>query len=163
VRLAPFNLVTLITDPSLNSCQPAVGKDMCRRLIAGLLMLMLSATGAFAQRPPVPSPTTRMPSVHVHAPDAHPCCHSNATAQFETAMPLPPAGMPCGSEHTCCVSPGPTNFAEVPSTSGQPRPEACQSEALPGYSDNPDARPVVKVPCGDRLLSYGAFSTVLRI
>jgi hypothetical protein len=161
--LAPFNLVTLITDPSLNPCQPAVGKDMCRRLIAGLLMLMLSATGAFAQRPPVPPSTTRMPSVHVHAPEAHPCCHSNATAHFETAMPFPPADMPCGNEHACCVSPGPANLAEVPSTSVQQRPDTSHEQTPPGHSDNAGAAPALTALYAGCLRPFGTLSTVLRI
>lgn len=141
---------------------------MLRRLLAGSLMLVFSGAGALAQPPgtqyPMVTPSTaRTPNVYVHESKAHQCCYSSVTARPALAMPLPPAGMPCGTEHTCCVSPGPANFAEVPSTSGPPRPDACRNEALPGDSDNLGARPVVAVPCSGSLLPYSALSTVLRI
>ena len=141
---------------------------MLRRLVAGLLTLVLSGTGAFAQLLSAPHPANvslaaRMPSVHIHASEAHPCCHLSSASRLEIAMPLPPANMPCGKDHDCCVSPGPANIAEVASTSGQQRPDAYRHEVFPGHSDIRGTRPAAACFCTDSLLPYSAFSTVLRI
>jgi hypothetical protein len=78
-------------------------------------------------------------------------------------LPLTPANMPCGSEHACCVVPGPANVAEVPSTSGQQRPDAHPAAVVPGHSDETNSRPAVTAFCSSSFLPYGVFSTILRI
>jgi hypothetical protein len=140
---------------------------MHRSLVAGLLMLTLSGTGAFAQaltahQPSASTSTVRTREVHVHASDAHKCCPSRPAPRLEVVRPLTPANMPCGSEHDCCVRPGPANFAEVPSISGQQRPDAHQAAVAPGHSDETNSRPTVTTFGRGRVLPYGVFSTVLR-
>jgi hypothetical protein len=81
-------------------------------------MLAMSAAGAFAQsilaQYPSASPSTvRRQETHSHASDAHKCCHSSSAPRLEIAGPLPLANMPCGSQHSCCVRPGPASFAVV--------------------------------------------------
>src|SRR5712691_2930208 len=136
---------------------------MFRRLLAGLLMLVLSGTAAFAQPSASPRPAALAPIVYVHASEAHKCCHSSASPRLEVAPPLPPAHMPCGNEHSCCASPGPANVPEVPSTFGQQRPDAHPMAVLPGHSAKLDARPAVTVLRNGSLLPYVTLSTVLRI
>jgi hypothetical protein len=139
---------------------------MIRQLAAALLMLLLGGVGAFAQQISVEHPTivpvtAQAPGDHNNA-SAHKCCHSSSVSHFEIAMPLLPANMPCGSEHVCCVRPGPANFAEVPSTHGQQRPDACHRGVLATYLGAANLS-VSAALRSTRLLPFGALSTVLRI
>ena len=136
---------------------------MIRRLLAGLLTLVLSGTAAFAQPPATSHPPVPAPNLHAHASEAHKCCHASASPRLEVTLPLPPAHMPCGNEHSCCMSHGPANVPEVPSASGQQRPDAHPTNVFPGDSAKSDAPPLVTVLCNGSLLLYVTFSTVLRI
>src|ERR1700746_4028065 len=107
---------------------------MIRQLVAALLMLMLCGVGAFAQPLSVERlAVAQAPSAHDDT-SSHKCCHSSSTPNFEIAKSLPPVSMPCGGEHPCCVRPGPANFAEVPSTEGQQRPDAAPRGVRPSCS-----------------------------
>jgi hypothetical protein len=133
--------------------------------MAALLTLTLGGAGALAQpirEHPTVVPLTAEASGAQEDASAHKCCHSSSVTHFEIAMPLLPANLPCGDEHVCCVRPGPANFAEVPSTSGQQRPDG-QGEVLPVHSDGTVNFHVRVLPRSSNLLSYGALNTVLRI
>jgi len=136
---------------------------MLKRLVADLLMLVLSGAGALAQPISVAQTTAAGQTLSAHLDDAaHQCRHSRAVQRFEITVPPPPANMPCGSEHACCMRPGPANVAELPSAPGQERPEAQQRGVLLAHSEG-----AVNVPVGAALyrssLPYGALNTVLRI
>ena len=136
---------------------------MIRQLVAALLMLMLSGAGVFAQPIGVEKPTVaQAPSAHDHT-SSHRCCHSGSAPNFEIAKSLPPANLPCGSAHLCCVRPGPANFAEAPSVHGQQRPDADQGEILAAYCDGAANLSLIAALRSISLLPYGALSTVLRI
>lgn len=136
---------------------------MIRQLVTALLVLMLSGAGAVAQPISVDRPVVaQAPGAHDHTP-SHKCCHSGSAPNFEIAKSSPAEKMPCGSEHVCCVRPGPANFAEVPSTHGLQRLDADQREVLESYSDSTASLSVSAALRSSTLLPYDALTTVLRI
>ena len=140
---------------------------MLKRLVAGLLMIGLSGAGALAQsisyEQAMAAPlAVQVPSTAIHS-SRHKCCHSNSLLRFEITIPLPPSNMPCGSEHACCVRPGPANVAEVPFTPGQQRQDAQQREVVPADSGGAVTLPAGTVFHTAGSLPYDAFNPVLRI
>lgn len=159
------SFVTPVTDRHRVSCQAVsvIPQMISRKLAAGVVMLILTVTGTFVRMPGARD------GLHVAVLNSsprsqfntgHPCCHSSAAASFEIALP---PDMPCGSEHSCCLRPAPTNSANLPSTNSGQRPEtrpaarADYRPNLPGYEAS--ARPSSRVT----FLPYAELSTVFRI
>jgi hypothetical protein len=73
------------------------------------------------------------------------------------------AGMPCGSEHTCCIRPLPQNVPELPSASSQqpPSEESRIPAAAAPLPDDPAVPDGADYPLTFR--EYSELSTILRI
>jgi hypothetical protein len=128
-----------------------------------MLMLMLCGVGAFAQPLSIEkTAVAQAPSAHDDTSSHHKCCHSSLAPNFEIAQSLPPLSTPCGSEHPCCVRPGPANVAEMPSVQGQQRPDTGQ-RGIGAPSNGATILLVTAALRGISLLPYGTLSTVLRI
>jgi hypothetical protein len=158
-------LVTPITDPEPVSCETRsiVQKIMSRKLIAAVVLLVVSATGTFAQLPASRDASPSMPidlSNASQSNSAHPCCHSSSAAPFEIALP---PNIPCGSEHSCCLRPAPTNSANLPSISGQQRPETGFVDRINQRPTQPGSQVSIRISCAAAFLPYAVLSTVLRI
>jgi len=135
---------------------------MIRQLVATLLMLALCGAGAFAQPLSIEkTAVAQAPSAH-DGTSSHNRCHSSSAPNFGIAQSLPPLSTPCGSEHPCCVRPGPANVAEMPSAQGQQRPDTGQ-RGIGAPSNGAASLSVTAALRSISLLPYGALSTVRRI
>jgi len=140
---------------------------MSRRLLAATLVLtLLSWLGALAQ--PMPhehgkaSVAATAPAAHDHNA-IHRCCQPPRAFSFPVAMlPLVPANMPCGGEHSCCIRPGPQNSPNLPSTTGNRRPAAEAVDSLQSENSAPNATLAFGAFRFATVRPYSAFSTVLR-
>ena len=155
--------VTAITYPEPVSCNTpgVVLHNMGRKLIAAMVMLVVSATGTFVHLPASADVSSFIAKNSSHAAPvnpSHPCCHSTSPALFEIVLP---PSMPCGN--SCCLRPAPTNSANLPSTSRQQRPETHIVARAAYQPKQPGLRASARVSCTEALLPYAELSTVLRI
>jgi hypothetical protein len=139
---------------------------MSRQLLAAALVLtLLSWLGALAQpRPDEPgnvSVAATVPVAHDHNA-IHRCCHPPGAFSFPVAMPLVPANMLCGGEHSCGIRPGPQNSPNLPSATGNRRPAAAAVDSLQSENSARNSRFAFGAFRFATVRPYSAFSTVLR-
>ena len=155
--------MTPITDPDPVPCETQVVQQiMGRKLIAALVMLVVSATGTLARLPTANDTSSIMVMNSSEASDsnsAHRCCHSSSRALFEITLP---PNIPCGNEHSCCLRPAPTNSANLPLTRQQ-RPESGFVDRINHRPTQPGFQASVRISWAAAFLRYVALSTVLRI
>jgi hypothetical protein len=86
---------------------------------------------------------------------------TNIPAKFGTRPPAP-AKMPCGDEHSCCLRPGTSQAADIPSGAGKHRPPM---RLIAVASDGRVARQLSGLPydSGSKFRFCSSFSMVLRI
>jgi hypothetical protein len=159
-----FLPVIFITDGVPISCQPRLcvaRMFMGRRLIATLLLLILSRAGAFPQALAVGPTASGSDGLHL-AGAVPPCHHATVNPGFEILVPASPADSPCDRQHSCCMRRVPLNAPNLPSTNGLRRMAARESRA-PDLSKELESSAGARPAHEKDLLSYAVFSTVLRI
>lgn len=159
------SLVTPVTDPHPFCCQPVgvIHPITSRKLVAVVVMLVVTASGTVAQMPGSPDGAHRMALDSSHdgqLNSGHPCCHSSSTASFEIALP---PSIPCGSKHSCCLRSAPTSSANLPSSSRGQRPETLPVGRTEDAANRPGVHAPVQISCPGAILLFAALSTVLRI
>jgi len=159
-----FLTVTFITDGLPISCQPRLyvaRMFMRRRLIATLLLLILSGARAFPQAPAVEPTAPGWDGLHLAG--AIPACHHvTVNPAFEILAPATPANSPCDRQHSCCMRRVPPNPPKPPSTNGLRRMAPRESRA-PDLSKELGRGAGVRPAHEKDLLSFAVFNTVLRI
>jgi hypothetical protein len=134
---------------------------MRRRLIAMLLLLILSGAGGFPQALAVVPAAWGSDGLHL-AGAVPPCHHATVNPAFEILASATLANSPCDRQHSCCMRRVPPNAPNLPSTNGLRRMAPRESRA-PRLSKELESGAGVRPAHEKDLLSYAVFSTVLRI
>lgn len=102
---------------------------MRKQATTALLMLALASWGTSLAQAAERTHANAVAKTKTIAWRSHDCCAHQAVFLATLALPLQPAGMPCGSEHPCCVRPAPQNVPNLPSAFSQ-QPPATEFQAL---------------------------------
>jgi len=138
---------------------------MGRYFTAGLLMLaFVSRISVIAPRGwsvrHAPTVATEVAGRHEHASN-HPCCLPPARL-VQTLAPLPFSGMPCGSQHSCCIRSAASQLPNLVSQRENQRP-GWRPIATVGEPPKAMTAEFSPPPSPNRGRSYSDLSTVLRI
>lgn len=144
-------------------------RDMLAKFTSAALLVTLVAlcvpVGGFAFPVPVQAPADASPvDVGHHHHSNHDCCGNLHEKQFQLALVMLPVGLPCGPNHSCCVSRAPANVPALQVTSSQ---EQRINQVYKGLRPAPInvAETVIVLAHASLTLSRDAlsFTTVLRI
>jgi len=137
---------------------------MYRATISALLILLLASTAALA------ASVTENPAQlqKVRAPEAvgsaeHDCCHPMAHFRLKLVQPENSSKMPCGGQHSCCMSSAPDYSANVPTTLTWERQGMAHDSVLVQIAFPDRNLRTSRGTPSVHLLLYSRFSTVLRI
>jgi hypothetical protein len=138
---------------------------MGRYFTVGLLMLVfVSRISVIAPRGwsmrHAPAVATESAARDEHA-NRHPCC-LRPVGFVQTLAPSPFSGMPCGSQHSCCIRSGPSQLPNLVSQRENQRPGWRPIATVADQQKSMTAE-FAPSPSPNRGRSYSDLSTVLRI